>query len=440
MALIPCKRWRELGTEADGLELDLNLDGAAELARLAVLKKLRGRPDTVRVCNAVIRAMCQAKQYIDGISLFHYFFNEYKIVPNIVSFNLVMKAFSDMGRFDDALQLYRHAAKFGKRWRELGTEADGLELDLNLDGAAELARLAVLKKLRGRPDTVRVCNAVIRAMCQAKQYFDGNSLFHYFFNEYKIVPNIVSFNLVMKAFSDMGRFDDALQLYRHAAKFGADRQTYRLMAEALVKAYEPVDAYVEDVDDCFEEWRLEYKGKTCDRIATIFVDYSFKHGNEEKAMKCYSFIPQGKCLRATTGNTLLTILLSNGKKTEARELFNKMIKTNCFDSETVNVMVDECFKMGEFKEAMYVFNKSREGKRMAKCYSNTVARLCEHGMVSEAEGLFEEMSSYKDLSPDVPTFRSMINGYVRAGRVDDALKTSKTLALLNLRKVSINQD
>ncbi|XP_010413078.1 PREDICTED: pentatricopeptide repeat-containing protein At3g60960, mitochondrial-like [Camelina sativa] len=262
----------------------------------------------------------------------------------------------------------------------------------------------------------------------------------------------------------MGRFDDALQLYRHAVKFGADRQTNRLMAEAFFNAYEPEDACrvlditdatvddmvtvivlrenlaTKDVDDYFEEWRLEYKGKTFDRIATMFVDYWFKHGNEEKAMKCYSFIPQGKCLRATTGNTLLTILLSNGKKTEARELFNKMIKTNCFDSETVNVMVDECFKMGEFKEAMGVFNKSREGKGMAKCYSNTVARLCEHGMVSEAEGLFEEMSSYKDLSPDVPTFRSMINGYVRAGRVDDALKTSKTLALLNLRKVSIYQD
>ncbi|CAL9237117.1 unnamed protein product [Arabidopsis halleri] len=194
---------------------------------------------------------------------------------------------------------------------------------------------------------------------------------------------------------------------------------------------------IEDVNDrSQEEWLDWYKGKTAfDWVATTFMDYWFKHGKDEKAIKCYRLIPQGKCLCTTTGNNLLTILLSNGKKTEAWELFNKMMKTNCFDSETVNVMVDECFKKGEFKEAMETFNKSQEGKRMARCYSNTVARLCEHGMVSEAEGLFEEMSSYKDLSPDVATFRSMIGGYVRAGRVDDALKTSRKLALLNLRKL-----
>ncbi|KAG7575038.1 Pentatricopeptide repeat [Arabidopsis suecica] len=330
----------------------------------------------------------------------------------------------------------------------------------DLDGAAELARLAVLKKLRGRPDAVLVCNAVIGAMCDEKRYFDGISLFHYFFNVSNMVPNIASFNLVIKALCDQGRFDDALQLYRHAAPFGADRQTYRLLAEALVKAYDPDEAYnflditdaedddmltvillrghlaIEDVDDhSQDEWLDWYKGKKAfDWVATTFVDYWFKHGKDEKAIKCYRLIPQGKCLCTTTGNNLLTILLSNGKKTEAWELFNKMMKTNCLDSETVNVMVDECFKKGEFKEAMETFNKSQEGKRMARCYSNTVARLCEHGMVSEAEGLFEEMSSYKDLSPDVATFRSMIGGYVRAGRVDDALKTSKKLALLNVRK------
>lgn len=71
-----------------------------------------------------------------------------------------------------------------------------------------------------------------------------------------------------------------------------------------------------------------------------------------------------------------------------------------------------------------------------------IARLCERGMMSEAEGLFEDMCSDKDLSPppDVSTFRSMVNGYVRSGRVDDAIKISNKLAILKLRKVSIYED
>lgn len=151
------------------------------------------------------------------------------------------------------------------------------------------------------------------------------------------------------------------------------------------------------------------------------------------------YIPTWTRMRATTGNALLHVLLSNGKEIEAWKLFNKMM-VNCVDSETINIMVDECFKLGEFKEAMRIFNDSRERKRMFKCYNHTIARLCEHGMVSEAERLFEEMLSDKDLSPDVSTFRSMIGGYVCVGRVDDALKTSRKLAILNLRKVFIYQE
>ncbi|CAN7102980.1 unnamed protein product, partial [Brassica rapa subsp. narinosa] len=130
-----------------------------------------------------------------------------------------------------------------------------------------------------------------------------------------------------------------------------------------------------------------------------------------------------------TGNTLLRILLENCKRTEAgalievnaKDLYHNMLKKHKrFDSETINIMVDYW---------------------MVRCYCNVVARLCERGMMSEAEGLFEDMCSDKDLSPpDVSTFRSMVNGYVRAGRVDDAIKTSNKLAILKLRKVSIYED
>ncbi|KAL0720223.1 hypothetical protein Bca4012_034822 [Brassica carinata] len=357
----------------------------------------------------------------------------------------------------------------------------------DVDGAVELARLSVLKDVSRRHDTILICNAVIGAMCQGKRYEEGIALFHYFFNENNIVPNIVSFNHVIKAFCELGRVDDALQLYRHADPFGADKETFSLLTQALVHAYgyrqarffvglsgslvktddwTPMlieirgrldEMNAEDADDYFHKYRLEYDDLVDSvgvfkSIATIFVEYWLKHGNEEKAMECYSTIRTWESLPATTGNTLLRILLANCKRTEAgalievkaKDLFHNMLaKHKRFDSETINIMVDYWFEISEFNKAIETFNESQQGrKKMVRCYSNMIARLCERGMMSEAEGLFEDMCSDKDLSPppDVSTFISMVNGYVRAGRVDDAIKISNKLAILKLRKVSIYED
>ncbi|CAL9236723.1 unnamed protein product [Arabidopsis halleri] len=62
-------------------------------------------------------------------------------------------------------------------------------------------------------------------------------------------------------------------------------------------------------------------------------------------------------------------------------------------------------------------------------------------MMSEAEGLFEEMASHKDLvlSHEIPTFRSMITGYVKVGRVDDAQRMLKNMVDASLLKVAIHK-
>ncbi|KAF8044509.1 hypothetical protein N665_0129s0054 [Sinapis alba] len=360
----------------------------------------------------------------------------------------------------------------------------------DVDGAVELARLSVLKDVRcRRHDTILICNAVIGAMCQAKRLEEGIALFHYFFNKNNIVPNIASFNHVIKAFCELGRVDDALQLYRHAARFGPDKETFSVLTQALADAYGYREAGIfmglsgclttaddwtpmlieirgrldqmnaEDADDYFHMNRLKFDDDDYDdddevfkSIATIFVEYWFKHGNEEKAIECYNTIRTWESLPVTTGNTLLRILLAHGKEVEAGALFevkakdlfyNMLKKHKRFDSETINIMVDYWFEIDEFNKAMETFNESQQHgrKRMVRCYSNVIARLCERGMMSEAEGLFEDMCSDKDLSPpDVSTFRSMVSGYVRAGRVDDAIKTSNKLAILKLRKVSIYED
>ncbi|KFK35294.1 hypothetical protein AALP_AA5G266000 [Arabis alpina] len=354
-----------------------------------------------------------------------------------------------------------------------------------LDKAAEISRLAVLERYRN--DAVFISNAIIGAMCDAKRYDEAIALFHYFFNESNIIPNIVSFNHIIKARCDENRVEEALQLFHHARGFDPNLDTCRILTKGLVNAgriHEAVGlikaAHLWDsvvysylirgfldqgnlhmADQLFDTLIDEIPDEvySYDLVAMLeaqFVDYWFKQGNDELAMEIYNCIlpvENWEYIYSKIGNTLLKILLEHGKKSEAWELFNEMIQNasqnfgllgrrfgvDIFDSETVNVMVDECFKLGHFEEAMDTF---KLGGSFVACYNNIIERFCERGMMSEAEGLFEEMLARKDLvlsSHEAATFRSMINGYVKARRVDDAQRILKRMVDASLLKVAIHE-
>lgn len=254
----------------------------------------------------------------------------------------------------------------------------------------------------------------------------------------------------------MNRVDKALQLYRHAKDSILENQdsdldnedTYRILTKGLVDAgriyealgmikavglWDSVAYYLirgfldlgsfHKADELSHEFvrnrpSYPYDFNEIAMVDAEFVDYWFRQGNDEEAMKFYSSIistKDRKFMCATSGNNLLRIFLKHGKISEAWALFEEMINNaktreptysdefgrDSFDSETINMMVNECFKIGKFKEAMDTF---KLGASFSESYSNIIDRFCERGMMSEAEGVFEEMWSHKDLVLSLESF------------------------------------
>lgn len=320
-----------------------------------------------------------------------------------------------------------------------------------LDDAATISRFAVFDRFR--TDAIVPCNAVIDAMCRAKRYEDAIALFHYFFNKSHIVPNTLSFNLIIKAHCDQGHVDDALQLYRHFATFFApDSDTYRLLAQGLVDARridEAVSLATSVVDwkvhnvlirgfldlgnhDRAHQLFSQVKA-ACDAdgiafVSCTFLDYWFEQwGDEEKAM---AYLPSK--VELLSGNKLVEVLFKHGQTSFGWAYFRGMLEENMFDSKTINIAVNEYFKQGEFGEALETLKRSPPGI-MSGSLSNIIARFCERGMASEAESLLEEMTS-----PGVATFRALIDGYVRAGKVDDAVRIFNKMIAACLRNLAIH--
>ncbi|KAJ1385717.1 Tetratricopeptide-like helical domain superfamily [Sesbania bispinosa] len=347
----------------------------------------------------------------------------------------------------------------------------------DLDAASAIARHSVFSVTR---PTVFTCNAIIAAMYRAKRYNEAIALFHFFFNQSNLVPNIVSYNNVINTHCDEGRVDVALEVYRHIianAPFSPSPVTYRHLTKGLISAGridEAVDLLremlnkghgadslvynnlisgflelgnLEKANELFDELKercLVYDGV----VNATYMEWFFNKGRDKEAMDSYkSLMDRQFRMTPATCNVLLEVLLKHGKKTQAWTLFDQMLDNHtppnfqAVNSDTFNIMVNECFELGKFDEALATFKKagtkpnSKPFAMDVAGYNNIIARFCENGMLSEAETLFEELCS-KSLSPDVPTHRTLIDAYLKMERIDDALRVFNRMVDAGLRVVA----
>ncbi|KAG6780132.1 hypothetical protein POTOM_012986 [Populus tomentosa] len=347
----------------------------------------------------------------------------------------------------------------------------------DLDTASLVARNSVYSRTR---PTVFTCNAIIAAMHRAKRYDDAVSLFKFFFEKHNIVPNVVSYNNLINAHCDEGKVDLGLEIFRRiieTALFSPSAVTYRHLTKGLIDAGRIEDAVallremlakghgadslvynnvikgflklgnLKKANEFFDELKercLVYDGV----INATFMDWWFKQGKDKEAMGSYkSWQDKNFKVVPATCNTILEVLVRYGKKEAACALFEHMLDNHtppthqAVNSDTFNIMVNECFKEAGFEEAIHTFKKvgAKSGSKPFQMdvagYNNIITRFCENGMMEHAEEFFAALLA-KCLTPDVVTFRTLIDAYSKREEIDDVLRTLNKMADAGLRVVA----
>ncbi|CAH8353743.1 unnamed protein product [Eruca vesicaria subsp. sativa] len=350
----------------------------------------------------------------------------------------------------------------------------------DLDVAAKHARRVAAWKEKMSPDSAnRICNAIIGAMCDAGRSGDAIDLFDFFFNKSKMKPKISCCNLIIKSHCEQGRLDDALCLYTHLLENTPrpDHQTYDLLTKALVDAGKINQAldlllegrrvlfnflepgmYMNLVRGYLEQGNLDMAYQLRDDLTTctlrnkiavldsVFVEHLFKQGKDEEAVELYrrSVIKDGFTADGTVGNPYLELLLKYGQKKQAWAMFQYMLDNYqpCFgfNQDTVNMMVNECFEMGRFSDALDLFNKANatiDHRLPAGAYRNIITKLCQNGRLSDAETMFNGLLKKRlYYVPDVETYRAMIRAYVESSRVEDAVLTANKMIASRLDRAT----
>lgn len=318
-------------------------------------------------------------------------------------------------------------------------------------------------------------------MYRAKRYNDAVGLFRYFFNQSYIVPNIVSYNFLINTYCNDGRVDVGLEAYRHIldhAPFSPSPVTYRHLTKGLIDAGRISEAMdllremlnkghgadslvynnlisgflnLENLDkanELFDELKercLVYDGV----VNATFMDWFFIRGRDKEAMESYKYLLDRQFrMVPPTCNVLLEVLLKHGKKIEAWALFDQMLDNHtppnvqAVNSDTFNIMVNECFKLGNVPEAVKVFKKSgtKQGSKPFAMdvagYNNIIARFCENGMLSEADEFFVELSS-KSLTPDVTSYRTLIDAYLKVEKIQEVYVLFSKMVEVGLRVIPV---
>ncbi|XP_023636131.1 pentatricopeptide repeat-containing protein At3g60980, mitochondrial [Capsella rubella] len=311
----------------------------------------------------------------------------------------------------------------------------------DLDTAAKYARLAVYSR-RNSEFTTTTCQFIIEGMLRDERCEEAADLHYFLFNKHKLRPNVHCANSIFKSSLKIQRgfftFDRVFNLHKEAVKSVKlydypSTDSFRVMTKGLVHSgrLDLAKAVLED--------------KTVDRI--IYPDH----------------VAFNNLIRGFLG--LGNLDEANRLLLEFKRLFYNALSVTKDDLHHSNfenrvafltaTFMEYWFKQGRFSEAMETYKEARAKNHflsdkytITKCCEKgadslffdvdgyIITRCCENGMLSEAESVFVDSLAVDLGYIDTITFKTMIDAYVKAGRIDDAIKTSNKMIDATLKEVS----
>ncbi|CAI0393472.1 unnamed protein product [Linum tenue] len=376
---------------------------------------------TVKSFNSVLNVVIHAGLFRQALEFYDHVVSSkhVNISPNVLSFNLIIKALCKLGLVDKAIQVFRDmpVRQCDPDVYTYCTLMDGLCKEDRIDEAVSLLDEMQVEGCFPNPPTF---NVLINGLCKKGDLARAGKLVDNMFFK-GCVPSEVTYNTLIHGLCLKGKLDKAVSLLDRmvSSKCVPNEVTYGTVINGLVKqgkALEGVQVLVS----------LEHRGHSVNEyVFSTLISGLFKEGKPEDGMKLFKGMIEKRCkLNTVVYSVVIDGLCKDGKADEALEILsemeNKGIVPNAF---TYSSLMKGFFEIGKSHKAIEVWKAMAKEKCVENdiCYSVVIDGLCKTGSIEEAMIVWTQML-HKGCKPDVITYSSMIHGLCCSGSLEDALK------------------
>ncbi|KAK4759847.1 hypothetical protein SAY87_022978 [Trapa incisa] len=344
-------------------------------------------PPRIHTYNVLIE-MCLRKNSVDYVLWLYEDIAFARVELETYTFNLLMSALCDVGRVEDARDLF-------DKMPDKGCEPNEYSLGILVRGYCRerlsgkgLEFLNEMRSLGLMPNNV-VYNTLVAGLCKEGNTDEAEKLVERMKDD-GLPPDIVTFNSRISALCRTGKILEASRIFRDMqvdVYYGLPRPdiiTYNLMLEGFYK-----------------------EGMWEDAVALIDV------------MK-----KKGEFMNLESYNIWLLGLLRNGKLLEAQSVLNEMMKQGIEPSIcTYNIVINGLCKNGMLSDAKRVINLMRNNGVSPDTitYTTIVQGYSSRGKVLQVSALLNEMTKNGSV-PNVHTCNVLLHSLMKEGNIAEAEK------------------
>ncbi|KAA8541902.1 hypothetical protein F0562_023054 [Nyssa sinensis] len=309
--------------------------------------------------------------------------------PTREALDAIIRAYSDSGLVDKALELYSLAVKT-YNFVPIVFACNSLLNALIKDGRTEIARRIYDEMVErddgsenGCVDNYSTC-IMVRGLCNEGKVEEGRKLIEDMWGK-GCIPNVVFYNTLIDGYCKKGDVERAYGIFKELKLKGflPAVETYGAIINGFCK-----EGNFEAIDRLLME--MNARGLRVNvQVYNIIIDAQYRHGCMVKAV----------------------------------ETIRKMIENGCDpDIVTYNTFIYGLCRDGKVQEAEQLLEQATRRGLMPNKFSYTpvIHVYCRHGEHVRASDMLIEMTE-RGYKPDVVTYGALVHGLVAAGEVDVAL-------------------
>lgn len=341
----------------------------------------------------------------------------------------ILKQFSGTGQSRQAYRFFnwaKHQPSYDPTTTEFELMLKILGLACDWDAMWRIMDEMRRRRLKLSPETF---STIIESYGKARHVNRAVEVFNRMKKDFNCEQTTAVYNALLRALCEARNFEGGYALIRRMIRKGSnpDRETYTILVNAWCR-----EGKVAEAQEFLDEMSRLGHNPTV-RGREILINGLLATGNLERArellrqMTVEGFVPN-----LETFNSLLEA--SAGEMDVCSELFRVSAKLGFVpDSNTYRIMIRGSCRGGRVDEGLKILHDSMEEghKPFPGLYAPIVKALCKRGQFAEAHSLFNDMKK-KGHSPNRPVYTMLIRLYCRAGRYVEAAGFLVEMSEMNL--------